>query len=312
MVEGMGFSIRIIKRTVSVFGVSLLFASAVHAQPAEDIPLGSDIGIIDQIVTSSFEPASLIILQEVDEGEVYQYRAIAVPLPQENEDVDTAIKKRIVGAAVPLESDSESDRFHFTFFMASADSAFAATEVKQWSQLALGQNSPTYAQLETKMAELKHRLKIKRVTAIDLEEKLEALRTKASSIAEVDAIIKLKMELASLKGVSEEKDEEIARLKSLTEQGRDISEPENISRMRSELAENLREAAKITSMADRLNTRKREAAMQRFRAKINLVKEMQNTDPERLAQEVISLRKTRQDFERRLGVSSSDQGSDEF
>jgi hypothetical protein len=288
--------------------------SVAYADDAEDtFPLGTDIGVIDQIVSSSFEPASLLVLQETALGEVHQYRASAVLIPSEDSnDKSSSSVRRIVGAPVPLESDDDDDFFHFTFFMASEDSGFAATETKRWSQNELLRNSPSYAELAKQMAEIRHRLKIKRVAAIDLGEQLEELKQQASEIAGVDQIVKLKMQLASLRGVDAEKDDEIKRLQALGELGRSISDPPEVDDLRAEIAEHLREAAKITSMADRLNQRKKDAARQRFLAKIRAVKEMQSVDPEALAQQILELRKTRRDFETRLGLRADDNVLDDF
>jgi hypothetical protein len=65
-------------------------------------------------------------------------------------------------------------------------------------------------------------------------------------------------------------------------------------------------------MADRLNNRKSEAAQRSLMRKIDLVKQMQQFDPEELAQKFLELRKKRREYESRLGVTSGDSASDEF
>lgn len=311
----MGYGLRIAQRTreaLLCLGILLTPQAAI----ADTLELGSDFAVLDQIVTGSFEPASLIVLQEVGLGNVRQYQAVGIPLEvdavsaEQNPSAQAA--RRIIGAGVDLDSTSEDEFFHFTFFMASEDSGFAATETKRWNYKELLENSPSLEELSKQMAALRHRLKIKRVTSIDLEEKLEVLRRKASAIADVDGIIALKMEKASLANVESEKDVEIARLRELSELGRSLPEPENINALRTALADDLRAAAKITSMADRLNRRKQQAAEQHLKNKLRLIKNMESVDPESLAQKILELRKTRRDYEIRLGLSSKESENRDF
>ncbi|MCB0323311.1 MAG: hypothetical protein KDD69_07035 [Bdellovibrionales bacterium] len=311
----MGFPVRL---TIPRRAAGLALCVAVLAIPANGQPdnsypgLGTEVAIIDQLVSYEFDPVTVLVLRESASGRVEQFRAEAVALDSVQAAEPTA-RSYLVGAPVPLvQSDSDQSNFHFTFFAASRDAAFAATAVKGWTRAELVENSPDAPELKRRIAAIEQELKILRVRAIDLEEQLAELRGKAAKIANIEAIIELKAKIATRQSREEDLTEEMERLRALIETGRQLEDPPQVDEWRHELSEHLREAAKVTAVADRLNRRKREAALQSFLQKLNLVKEMQQADPEALAQEILALRKERRELERRLGITSGEAAVNDF
>lgn len=313
MVAKVGFPFLTFKRRSLLLALLLgLTVSDSRAQENAYLdPVGTQLGIIDQVVTLAFEPYSMLVLQETAPGVVEQYRAAAVQLDRSRDD-DSSGRRFIIGAPVPLSAASRAARRNFTFFLAGRDSSFAATEVKTWDAPTLRENSPTAAEMQQQIQDLHAELKVYRVKALSLEERLNQLRSEASAIANINAIIELKSRIAALQASESEKEEQSRRLQVLIERGRALLDLEEVDALRHELSLHLKEAAKVTAAADRLNRRKNEAAMQSFMQKLNIVKEMERTDAKELAQEVLELRRKRREYENRLGITSSDAGSDQF
>ena len=285
------------------FGLVALFprfAAADEMAPA----FAKGAGIVDQIISVSFEPQVYFILREAGPGVVKQYKAAALEL----HDAEPGSRKFIVGSYIP----SGTDDFHFSFFLAAENSAFAASEIKRWNEDDLRKNTTSTTVLEQRIAELEDKIKIKRVEAADLEEQLTGVRARASELAGVDKIIKLKTKLHNLEQTAGHDKSETERLKELTDNGRELEDPEDIDQYRKELSANLEEAAKVTAVAERLNQRKKESAKSSFMKKVELVKQMDTSDPDDLAREILQLRRKRREFENRLGLTSEDGGSREF
>ena len=72
----------------------------------------------------------------------------------------------------------------------------------------------------------------------------------------------------------------------------------------------MRDAAKISSIAERLDSRKRRSAVKRLKAKISLVKSARGVDTAVLSREVVRLRRKRKQLENQLGLN--DQAAAEF
>lgn len=294
---------------------NLLLPKAVDAAQDPEPPmelLGKEVGIVEQIVTTTFKPLTVFVLKETNLGEVKQFHAEAVRFTQQKDQQNDA-EEIIVGAPVSVQDSAlRESTFHFTFFIAGEDSAFAATEIKKWSEEDLKNSSVSLAQLSLGISELDEELKKKRVQSIDSQGKLAELRNKAYEIAQVNDIIKLKLELEHLGREKDRLATEAERLKALIEIGREQEDPQGVDEYRQQLALHLKEAAQVTALADRLNRRKREAALQNFKTKLKLVKEMDATNPQTLAQEILRLRKKRRELENRLGITSPDTFTDEF
>ena len=294
------------------FCAAAMLCAAITPLTVHADTLGKDFGLIDQIVSVGFEPVTLFVLQQTAEGEIRQYRAAALPLPASGNIPSSEHELLLAAPVLITEKNLRDPSFHFTFFMASKDAAFAATVVKKWTLEELRQNSLQPSQMREEIEQLDQRLKILRVEVLNLDEKLADLRSRASQIAPIDEIIDLQMNLEGIDRTKKKKDEEILRIHELVESGRKLQDPENVDTLRQELALHLAEAAKVTALADRLDRRRQDAALQTFMNKVNLVKEMQSANPEALAQEVLRLRKKRRELEARVGVGSNDATNDDF
>ena len=279
------------------------------AQTAEE-QSGPRIHLIDQIVRAPFTPRSTFALVEEEPGKLHQYPAEVVDL---RETMTGAVLSRELLAGVALVLPQIRPREHklsATFFLAGDKSEFAATSVKRWSQEALSENSIDIEELQDGLGRIKEQIEKKRAELASLQESLRPLREKASRIASVDEIIDLKMELESLKGFSQEKMDEVERLNRLVENARRLPDPERIDERRHELSLHLREAARATSMADRLNDRRKRASVVAFHDKLRKVKETANVDAEVLAREVLRLRAQRKELEERLNLAKTNAGED--
>ncbi len=184
--------------------------------------LPKNAGIVDQIISVAFEPSAVFLLGEMARGEIRQYSAAAVALPDEEQ--QTSAKKRsIVGAPVVMENGSSTGQsFRFCFFMAGEDGTFAATEVKRWSTDQLRSNTEDIAELLKEISTFAAKLKRKRVEYAAVEVELSELRKDAAEISEVDEIVQLKMQLTAKQDAVKKKNEESERLRKLIEAGRQI------------------------------------------------------------------------------------------
>ena len=145
-----------------------------------------------------------------------------------------------------------------------------------------------------------------------LQADLSDLRRQASQISEINDIVNLKMRLNSLQSAFAAKERQAERLRRLIDRGRQIEDPEGIDDRRLELSAALTEAAKVTAIADRLAKRQQDAARQTFLRKISVVQELDESNPEDLAREVLQLRKQRRELENRLGITPADGRNDDF
>ena len=112
-------------------------------------------------------------------------------------------------------------------------------------------------------------------------------------------------DLEDPKSVSEK-----SRLSDLIDLARRLPDPKNLIALRRDLGEQLRDAAKISSIAERLDSRKRRSAVKRLKAKISLVKSARGVDTAVLSREVVRLRRKRKQLENQLGLN--DQAAAEF
>lgn len=288
-----------------------LTITAAHAQG--EIP--PDIGILQQSIVVPFEPVSVYALQEVGPGSVKQFRAVSYtpgdvkPPPGSNATLS-------VGAAVRQNRDlGDASTFHFTFFVTGIEGQFAATEMQGWSWKKLAENTLPFGVMERELALYEKEAAELESGNHDTEVKLAQLREQASKIAEVDELIDLKSELANTRGFDERKLDEISRLRALAEIGRTDPAQPDVDLMRIQLSTQLSEAAKATAMSDRLNRRKRDAAMASYRRKLDLIRRNEGIDPQELAREILRLRKRRKELEglvaQRTG-EGREEGGDEF
>ena len=276
---------------------------------AQEPALGSRVGVVDAIVGEDFSPTTAFVLQEVGPAQVRQYPAEVTPVAEKGK-TKVALPLTAVGAPVPLETVTE--QFHFTFFLADDEARFRSTPVQRWTAEELRMNSLSSNALERDIRDLDDEIKDKRVEAVEIQDQRATMFRKASQITNIEAILNLQRERSSLERSLVERRAEIERLESLIERGRQLEDPPLVDQMRKELSLHLKEAAKVTAMADRLNRRQKESAVQTFNQKLRMVKDMEREDPESLAREVLRLRRKRRELESRLGSSASEDEEADF
>jgi len=286
-----------------LFVIVLLLLGVTPKLAAADAP---SVAMVDQLVSLPFLPSKVLLVQKLSDDSVRLYPGSVLPnrLPGKH-GIDNILY--LLVAPVSLEpADSAEEDFSLVFLLFDANNNFYGTAVQTMSWEELRQNSESAEELQLKTEELTRRKKITSVEATDMQQKLEGLRDEASKIAGVDEIIDLKMELVQLKGFGEEHAQELERLRELVEYGRGLADPANIDQQRQELMSHLTEAAKVTSVAERLNSRRRQTAVATVQAKLNLIRRMRNVDSNALAKEALRLRAIRRQLEVRLGIAPTE------
>lgn len=270
----------------------------------------SKVAVIDQLVLNYFMPSRISILQEVALGKVLRYPAYSLILA---EDVTTGkqnsagLMTLLVGAAIyPELTNLRKGKAHYTFFLAgeaAGNRSFSATPIRRWSKIEVDEYSKSTSELEKTIVDV-HKETAAKVKQIKLRDvKLKQLRERVAQVAGVDGIVELKMELAKLRAFDSKDNEIQGSLVKLVEVGRQMADPENAKLWRKSLAEDLRGAAEVTAMADRLAKRRRQAALKAFKSQSQLIKAMKDYDPQMLARKLLKLRKKRRELEGRLNLS---------
>lgn len=300
-------------RLLSAFAAALLAASSgADAQTDQGNGLPPSTGILDVLLESPFAPSTAFVLLETGPGDVRQYRAAYVS-PQPDEIAQTPFSHWAFGAPIRIPGNiSASSELNFTFFWANEASNFktSAVQTRRYADVKLASVSDT--SLEKDLIELESEIKNKRIDLVKVRDEFDASLSGNPSAGLVEEIVRLRREQLLLERSLAEKNEQLKRLEVLVNQGREVGEPENIDAITKELSVHLREAAQVTSMADRLNNRRKDAATAAFGRKLEAVKQMEAEDPEALAREVIALRKRRQELETRMGMTSARDAGEQF
>lgn len=299
-----------------VISLFYLINSVPLAQAAEEqnIEERSTSGFIYQLVSMSFFPSRVFLLQEIRPGEIRQYPAES--MYAERESISSSKMRVFLAAQVPVPPEAEGaylmPTFHVTFLMQGERDSFAAMPIKKWTLEKLRSNSQSAQVLSERNNRSKHQLEEEQAKLQEREEKLTLLHGRASQIAGIDEIIDLKMELARLRGFGEEAVAERAQLQDLIEVGRKLKDPLDIDERRHELLIQLAETARVTALADRLNRRRRTAALANIQKKLAFIKETKDVDLEVLAKRASTLRLKRKQLERMLNVSSETGTAEDF
>lgn len=259
----------------------------------------SRFSIAHQFVESSFEPQKAFLLQEQSSGEVIQYPAQVSLAPSE------VGSEFIVGAQIFNEKVHSGG--HFAFFLIDQNGSFFSAPIIYWSRDALEKNYLSPLELRAEAEESKQRADKLELELEVRSRDLVALKQRVVEVAGVSGIVDLQTELEELKSRNQEMILEQQRLKELVLLGRKEPDPQDSKLWRRDLSAQLREAAQATAMADRLNRRRREAAMSSLKDKLRLIKETRQYDPKELASEVLELRKKRRNLETRLNIAADTQ-----
>ncbi len=199
--------------------------------------LGSlSVGIIEQTIAVPFKPVSVYALVDFGNNNIKQIPGVFVPFP--NQGSNAAAGDRVaVAAVIQNERQTESTEaagvksygnssapqndhhFRFTFFLASLEGEFAATEVTEttWEQI---QSIPhTVDAISAAIATAKKAIPQQKERNAATDKKFASLRTQASQIAQVDDLLDLKTELESLKETDEKKVGEVEHIRAAIRRG---------------------------------------------------------------------------------------------
>ena len=284
-----------------LFLASFLYCFSLPAQ-AQPVPEG--VGFIDELIALDITPEKVFSLVEIAPGEVERYPAKFLDY------YETIRYPKVVGdtnhwiVASPLTLPKETQSLTFTFFLIAEDGYFAGTPVVNRSlEQIIDERKPT-SQLEEEVRQSRKKL-LSQVKMLEgLDEELAELREKASKVVGIENIVDLNMELSELEGFSSELESEKERLEELIKIGRKAKQPANLAQKRRELQAFLKEAAKVTAMADRLNKKKKNAALSTLRKNISLVKQTSGYNLQLLSQEVLKLRRQRRKLEAQLNLAT--------
>lgn len=269
-----------------------------------------DFGVIDQVVTVPFVPTAVVALVEIRQGLVETFPAAIVPYVERSGMITTG-EQVFAAARIPLERLKRTEVFHFSFFIMGGGGAFAATPVKRWNKQMLAENSKTLELLQKEAETIERKLSVQQIEINNLEEKYKEVRTRGFALTGIDQIVETQTNLDRVKRARDEKAAEVVRLTELIEAGREISEPEGVVVRRQQLLDELKQAAQVTAMADRLNSRRREAAVAAVQRKVAAIRESKSIDANSLAKEILTLRVRRKALESKLNITGQEQ-SNEF
>jgi hypothetical protein len=258
--------------------------------------------MVEQLVTVPFKPSGVFAMLEQQVGEVKKIQSEAIIPAISGKD-----KAYEIFLGAPISPNVQgSVMLNYTFFLKGADGSFAATPVKQAERSELVENGLSLEELEMEEKRLRNRSASVSEENSRLSDSLQDLRQRASQIAGVEDIVDIKMELARLQGFGEQASAESGRLRALLDYGRKYKDASDINRLRYELTLHLQEAAKKTAVADRLNSRRKQAAKSSLEQKLALVGETRGYDAQALAKELLKLRAQIKELEQRSVPAQSD------
>lgn len=261
--------------------------------------------IVDELVESELYPEKVSILVEESLGMVRKYPAISVSYADaltmsKNEKFKHRHKWQLGGL---YNLSPQIEEVSFSFILADQYSSFAATPIKKARKEDLKDNSLSIEEIKHETAMVQKEL-LKQVEELEkAEEELKSLEKKAKESRDIGNIVSLKMELEKLNTFSGSSKSEIDRLTSLIKTGRVWKDKSGLRANRKILQDQLRDAAEITSINLRLNKRKRKAAINQVKQKINLVKANKNVDTDELSKKLWKLKRKRKELESRLGLN---------
>ncbi len=280
-------------------------AFAEEPENISDFSIDADVGIVDRLVVSEFMPTKSVVLIESAIGQVIKYPAQFVVDETHTPEGLSGAKQYLVGARIPLEVVAAlPEYFRFVFVVSNDADEYSQSVVGAISKENLKKGSKIEKAYAEMIDNLKNKIAVQKEEMQAFEAKLAPLREKAAQVARIDDIVDLKMALARLQGFSEQNEAETERLKKLVELGKNAPELPDIYQRIQDLSINLQETARVTAMADRLSSSRREAAIAGLQQKLVLVREAKNHDREALAREVLTLRRKRKTLEAQLHLDS--------
>ena len=294
---------------VGVFVANVVLANYLFAQSHrgsllnEAFSKDGAFAVVDSVVTLDIVPVRALLLQTPQIGVVQQYDG-EFSYFSNPEAKETAQHQILTSARVLWNFGVDyktSQRVVFLFY--DSKGHFAATPVRNWSYEDAKQHTLTNREIESKIVNLHKDIEIAKSELASLETKLAELREQAATIAGVDKIVDLRVELAKLTAPEEEKEAEFDRLSSLVDAGYALKDPANTDELRAELNSQLVDMAKATVSADRLSRSKGQSAVERVRQKLRLIRDTKDIDADELARQVLDMRNRRREYESRMGLN---------
>lgn len=283
----------------------LFFVSAAIADEAPNSAAPSGV-MVDDIVELPFEPLEVYALFTNSAGEVEISPARYLAL-------QTSLKNTVERLRYFLraETTTKTPSEVFSFLALGADRKTAIfTPLTRISTRNYQLYQRTPESVTRGIQAVGDELEDSRAQLRAIADELRLLRDRASQIAGINDIVDLKVELANLQGRGQATQTEVQRLEALKMLGRHLPDPPQSKELQQQLLTDLKETAQVTATADRLNTRRRQAAAQTVEQKLALIKETQNYDPEQLGREVLRLRNIRRELQAR--VSGSNNNNQDF
>jgi len=271
------------------------FTSGAEGRPASGF-------VLYEYVQSSFKPKRIYALLFKASGELTQIRGYGLSQPG-------SVTNFLVGSFVPqklIETNSTS-RVAYTFFLVGTNTEFHATPVKLLSMAALQEQQIDLERLKADLRALIGQKDEIETEVKGLERELSSVRSQLMDQAGLDSLLQVKRETQAQEELTRILSEEAKALAARIEQARNLDEPKEYSDRLQSLSKDLEDTAKVTALADRLATRRKEAALESARRKLALVREMQDVDRERLAREVMNLRRKRRRLEIEKGLAPAEE-----
>lgn len=295
------------KRSISIF-LTFGLVGGLCFCPTLAEAKDDNVAYVDEFVRVPFAPKQVLLLQETKLGKLQRYEGTAALADPDANDTDSRV---LAGAKIWWDSRVWGGTSKpMAFFFIDRVGRFAATAVQQWNTARVMENSKSIDELQKDIVRLKIEIENRQRQIESTGKKLTTLRETAASIADVDKIIDLKIELAQLTGLGDKAESEMQRLRSLVDGGYAKKEAPGLVALSKDLSLLLREGAKATAMVDRLNRRKQQSGLRRLKRKLSMIESTRSIDTEKLAKEVLRARRKRTEYERRMGLKTRDYDQD--
>lgn len=304
----MDFRLSILRLRAALFIIALTLCAspALPARAADDALYG----IVQQTIAVPFKPVSVYALVDFGKGKINQFPGTFVPYQSASGDDRNS---RVAVAAVvplPVPAPPSDQSFRFTFFLASLDGEFAATEVADMTWDQLQQVPHSVEAINAEIEQLQKRIPQQKEKNSVTQKKFTELRDKASQIAQVDDLLDLRSELENLKGNDDKKSDEVDHIREAIRLGYRTPASPAVDAVRLDLLGQLYAAARVTAFVDREADLKRSSAEMSYQRKLELIRETENLDPDALAQEALQLRERRRALERQLHENGGEEDRD--
>lgn len=285
----------------------LIGATSVATADDDEAPRA---GILDQVFSVPFEPKQVFLVKEYPGALVRMFGAECLGVRTDSGEQAEGSQVLCAAMVALNDADEVSKEYRYSFVVKGRPGEIFGSEVSKVSDKEIVENTRTPEEYALRKTRLEEKIVKEQAAMAQLGLELKILRVKASQVAGVSDIVNVREELSSISSGGERMAQEKRRLESLVSRAQELPDPEDINIRRKALSLDLKEAAKVTAMADRLNRRRKEAAAGSLSDKLAMIKEAESVDIEALGQEVVRLREKRKQLEARFGVAPKTEGSE--